>query len=116
MTKWCRRCQSAGEPSFPNEYRCEQSDLNLADICLGNKLQILRANFWTLWKNVKIYKIDYLEIGKIYIIKFSVFNFRMIYFTRLSLDLTCLGLESLPSQSEQAFMEENDTPQCAAFY
>ena len=37
-------------------------------------------------------KIDYLEIAKIWLVKFCIFNFKMVYLTQFLLDLISLGL------------------------
>ena len=76
---------------FPMNYLViDQLALNLVGICLDKTLQIsckLLPSF------VKIEKIDYSKIAKIWLVKFCMFNFRLAYFTQFSTDLNNLDLE-----------------------
>ena len=63
---------------FPMKYVIiDQSALNLVDICLDNKLQILCKSLLCF---AKIGKIDHSEIAKIWLVNFSMFNFKTAYF------------------------------------
>ena len=76
---------------FPlNHVIIDQLVLNLVNICLDNTLQISCKSFLC---SAKIGKIDYSTIAKIWLIKFSMFNFKIAYLTQFSTDFNHLNLK-----------------------
>ena len=68
----------------------DQFTLNLVDICLDNTLQILCK---LLLCFAKIGNIDYSKIAKTWIVTFCIFNFKIVYHAKFSMDFNSLDLK-----------------------
>ena len=76
---------------FPMNYVIiGQLALNLVDICLDNKLQILCKSLLCF---AKIWKIDWSKSAKIWLVKFCMFNFKIVYLAQFSTDFNSLDLK-----------------------
>ena len=73
-----------------NHVIIDQLDLRLVDICLANRLQISCKSCVCC---AKIGKIDCSNIAKIWLLKFSMFNFKIAYLTHFSADFNNLDLK-----------------------
>ena len=68
----------------------DQLALNLVDFCFDNTLQILFESFLCF---AKVGETDYSEIAKILLVKFCMFNFKIVYLTQFSTDFSSLDLK-----------------------
>ena len=68
----------------------DQLALNLIDIGLDNPLQILYKSFALL---SKLGKIDCSKVTKIWLVKFCMVNFKIVYLTQFSTDFNNLGFK-----------------------
>ena len=71
---------------FPMNYVIiDQLVFNLVDICLDNMLQILHKSIYALLQ----------KLGRLttWLVKFSMFNFRIVYLTQSSTDFNNLDLK-----------------------
>ena len=68
----------------------DQLASNLVDICFDNTLQILCKSLLCF---PKIGKFNYSKITKIWLVKFYVFYFRIVYLAQFSTDFNILDLK-----------------------
>ena len=73
-----------------NHVIIDQLALNSVDICLDITLQISCKSFLCF---AKIGKTDCPKISKIWLVKFSMFNFKIVYLAQFSTDFNNLDLK-----------------------
>ena len=66
-------------------YIVDQLALHLVNNCFDNTLLIL---YRSLLCSVKIEKIHNSKVPKIWLVKFCIFNFKIVYFTQFSMDFS----------------------------
>ena len=76
---------------FPmNHIITDQLALSLVNICLGNTLQILCKSLLCF---AKIWKIGCSKVAKVWLVKFSIFCFKIVYLAQFSSDFHILDLK-----------------------